>query len=89
MTWTNSAAAPKDLIWAASAFVQVFGRRRDQTLHTRGRSAFEKRQGTKSPDGEEGGAAGAMGILLVRQSTRMREALSGRATAEKTRVLSN
>ena len=41
-----------------SLVVQVFGRRQRRSNHTLRRPASEKRQGTKSRDGDGGGAAG-------------------------------
>jgi len=46
-----------------SGIVQVFGRRDDETIHALGWPASKKRQGTKSREVCDGGAAGAMGIL--------------------------
>jgi hypothetical protein len=54
-----------------AAYVQVFGRREDETIHALRRPASEKRQGTKSRNVSSGGAAGAMGIL-PRGQARMR-----------------
>ena len=48
--------------------MQVFGRRRDQTLHARGRPAFEKRQGTKSRDGEGRRCRGGYGDFAAGSS---------------------
>jgi hypothetical protein len=45
------------VFWAA--FVQVFGRRHDGTMHALRRPASEKRQGTKSREVSGGGAAGS------------------------------
>ncbi|MGE5165660.1 MAG: hypothetical protein ACM3IH_16755, partial [Sphingobacteriales bacterium] len=45
-----------------SPCVQVFGRRHDRTIYALQRPATEKRQGTKSREVWQGGAAGAMGI---------------------------
>jgi len=64
-----------------SVHVQVFGRRQRPSNHTLGWPASEKRQGTKSREGDCGGAAGYGDFAAVSGVDGMERCSSARETA--------